>query len=541
MAKRSNNRGRSDRNGKGRYRNTTFPGGSESTDYRSKGSNNQSGDSENILGVSKQMVENVAQFSFNNPAGLPIRVINTGYSYSDTNRLYFPGLMTISYVYGPGSSDGPNSAVNLAAQNLFAFVRHVNSGATNYDTNDLMMYVLAITTAYVLYIDMRRALGLTLRYKQSNRYFNRAILQGLGYDVDSLEKKIPQFCFLINKLVRQLGTLPIPSNLGFVKRITSTPDCIYEDRNVKKAQLYAFVPSGFYTYEETDVDPETEILVPPYLKYNDRSTFANATTGLFGIDELTTLVDTVVNKLRGSEAIAKLSGDIMKAYGDNIYHLTEVDESYETPIVVDDSVLTAIHNAFTSGPIKSLNILGVEPDPKTGQPPYIKWSPEISSSWGGQSPTIANKEFRAFMTGSRIIDIDADDPTPMEVMAATRFIASSYSANLDNVGIEIPTEFTLHTLDETGAISKMHFNSIVPTSTTNYMDFIQLVAKVSKFDFAPFIYTSKNGPDGYPAYVQLTGDTNNYTTVDRTHLQSMNEVWVLSLWDVPEVATYKPV
>lgn len=538
MAKRNNNRGRSNESRRDRNRNNTFPGASESTDYRSKGSYNQNGDTESLLGVSKQMVDDVAKFSFNNPAGLPIRIVDPNFPHSDSNRLYFPGLMTINYVYGPGSSDDPNSAVSVAAQNLFAFVRHVNAGATNYDTNDLMLYILAVATAYVLYIDMRRALGLTLMYKQSNRYYNRAILEGLGYNVDDLEAHIPQFCYLINKMVRKLGTLPIPSNLGIVKRLTSTPDSIYEDRNVKKAQLYAFVPAGFYTYEETDKDSSGH-LIPPYLKWRSRISLADD-HGLFGLNELENIVNMTLMKLRGSEAIATLSGDIMKAYGDNIYHLAEVDESYETPIITDDSVLSAIHNSFSCGTVNELDIKGVLPVVASGLPPYIKWMPNISGNWGDQNPTTDNKTFRAFMTGSRIIDIDADDPTPMDVMGATRFVASSYSANLDNIGVEIPIEYVLHTLDEKGIVSKLSFTSIISPNTTS-TDYKQLVSKLSKFDFAPFVYTSTPGSDGYPMYVQLVGDTNNYTTIDRVHLQNMNEVWVLSLWDVPEVAVYKPI
>lgn len=50
---------------------------------------------------------------------------------------------------GIGSTrEGEFSAINIAAKNTFAVVRYENSGATNYEAVDMMMYLIAVIDAY---------------------------------------------------------------------------------------------------------------------------------------------------------------------------------------------------------------------------------------------------------------------------------------------------------------------------------------------------------------------------------------------------------
>lgn len=97
------------------------------------------------------MVKDVASLSFNLPygtrSGLP----------SPSNResrvtTSVPGILTIRFVTSLGVANGSvASAINVAAKNIYSYVRFANSGARNYDSPDLMMYLLAMDSAYMFY------------------------------------------------------------------------------------------------------------------------------------------------------------------------------------------------------------------------------------------------------------------------------------------------------------------------------------------------------------------------------------------------------
>lgn len=81
------------------------------------------------------------------PARFPSRVADQG-----RDTFVVPGIMTFMYAPSIGVAFSTDSAaINVAAKNIYAYVRFANSGARNYDAPNLMTYLLALDSAYQIY------------------------------------------------------------------------------------------------------------------------------------------------------------------------------------------------------------------------------------------------------------------------------------------------------------------------------------------------------------------------------------------------------
>lgn len=540
MAKGKPKSNRKPSNKKGRLRdvNTKFEGKSISRDedVREDVRNRQENDPA-WYGVSKQMVNDAARISFNNPAGLKVPVwdLSTwGVQNTDafTNRAV-PGIMAFDYIYGPGLSGDNSSAVNLAAKNLYAYVRHVNSGHSNYEPADLMMYLNAVLSGYVMYAWLVRAYGVTLTYKQSNRYYNKALLEAMGFDAADVERHLPQFRFAINKLVRKLGTLPLPLNLNVIKRQTWLPSQLIEDTNSAKAQLYLFNPAGFYTYEETSIDPDTGLAIPGYLKWRTRTDvdLVGSVHTIWTVQDIEHATEYLCDKLRSSEDIGIISGDIIKAYGSNVFQLSEIDESFRVEPYCSDEVLHQIHNITIIGQCTNLDITQT-----TGtNGGAVIWMPQMNNY--AASSHAYDKVYKAFFDNMRILSMHMDNPSPDDVMVATRLMSiDTLGTGNPKIGTEAVISGKVYQLIN-GNTNFVSFDSTISTSITP-----GTIALISAFDWYPVIY--KYDCSGTYASPTLTAanvfaELDNYTYIDGETLSKMHEAAVLSLWDVPETAFYK--
>lgn len=112
-------------------------------------------------------MRDVASLSYNTPLGkagrLPDRVGPT------LDQTAIPGIAAIHYVPTIGTSGTTEaSAANIAAKNIYAYVRYANSGARNYEAVDLMMYLMACDSAYMLYAHMCGIYSALLRANGAN-------------------------------------------------------------------------------------------------------------------------------------------------------------------------------------------------------------------------------------------------------------------------------------------------------------------------------------------------------------------------------------
>lgn len=466
---------------------------------------------------------------------------------------YVPGIAIMHLITGPGKADDINSAVNIAARDIYSFVRHANSGHSNYDPVDLMMYLLAVDEADMWYYNACRAYGVLTLYNNQNRYAPKEIVNALGFNYNDCVNHMADFRYKINAYAARLNALNVPSNFPLLKRHAWLYSSLYLDGTSAKAQIYAFAPAGYRYYNET-VTTGSELT---YVKIPGVGTGEGGIT----VDVFGTICDTLVNKLTGSEDIGIISGDILKAFSSaNLIKLPTLDENYSVTPVFNEEVLSQFQNATIQcygGASLADTTWNITQDPTLDQG-TIKFNPGfLMDEEMAKLPTEMNPMFE-----NARITLMKDSPTVEDTAVATRLttIPSTIDTSgtqpkkyLGSFGSEIAVGLMMYTLTEQGkryfidasTYTALHYEKgggdywvYEDTYVTAYM---RTVTTLSQFDYAPILYyvvPNVSMPSIEPRETESVDvyriqDVANYAVVTPGVLDNMHNTAILSEFSVP--------
>lgn len=353
-----------------------------------------------------QLLKDSASFSYNASLGSPFR-LDTMIGNANSEMVLepefstIPGLMAFQTFLTPGISTDTQSPVNLAAQNVYSFVRYKNSGAANYDSPDLMLYLLAMDSLYSAWNWAKRLYGITATYSQYNTYMPKALIEANNVDFQDIIDNLSNFRAGLNRAATAISSFCVPATFPYFVRHAWMFSNVYLDSNTPKSQMYEFVPAGFYKYDET-TSPNGGVLsligvtypsTMPKLKYKD----------------ILHILNTMVEALGYSEDIGIMSGDILKAYGESgLYTLTPIGEDYTVVPVYNEEILTQIHNLKNQVVEDNVNF-NITQDPNTN---CIIFNPAVSTSYGPKT----------YLEGVSL-NMPWKDVEPKDSMVASRLIA----------------------------------------------------------------------------------------------------------------------
>jgi len=443
-----------------------------------------------------------------------------------------PGIYSINMVPVPGISRNASSALNVAAARIYTNVRKGNSGATNYEAPDLMLYLLAMDNAYILWSWLVRLYGVLSVYSSRNAYVPQGLLRCMNVSTDII-KDACQLRTLINQMRAKLSTLSVPAGMSYFTRHAWLFQNVWLDANDQKAQIYIYNPECIYKWVE-----QTELGTPAYLEPINMRDFSQPYT-LSGIQNL---IDTVLNPLFYSQDFAVMSGDIRKAIGEeNCINVPSIQEDYVIVPVYNSEVLTQIENS---------NWLGYKVP--FGISILNSWriTQEITGSGGLQvislkfyPNAICNK--CNFTTG-RMYNFHTDvvDPAMMAVASRLNLVMdpSTYSSKEASVlgssdilscGSEIVTTNEMFIWDANNNVySRVEAEPCYITDSNHNFTAgqVQRLSLATQFDWAPMtklVDTTGNLLVGY------TVDFDNFTRINNSTLISMNDVALLSMFGIP--------
>lgn len=480
---------------------------------------------------SPSLLRDSASFSFNNPLGNSVTLFPSNVTV-DT-KYAIPGVMSLYLQPGPGVSQNGTSPVNIAARNIYSYVRHANSGHTNYESADLMMYLLAMDSAYSMLAFMYRAYGILRTYSQVNRYLPKALFTSMNLDFDDFETNIANFRYYVNTCTIKLGSLCVPKSMNYFVRHMWCFSNVYADDLSQKSGMYIYNPYGYYVYT-----PVAETTGGSLTWHAFQQTPA---ANLIGLSALVNIVDTMINALMTDEDINIMSGDILKAFGsDGVLKLGSLPEDYTVVPVYNPEVLSQIHNATVLSVYNSsMNI--------TQSNGAIRFLPYSAATPVVIQPQIYN-----------LVDLRDMDTTPEKVMVATRLtvptVTTSKTTNmpLEYCGSEIVAEARIFKFAASGSDWKVPIRNAAPSfryfstaeSVTSMLSSSSnVVDGLTKFDWHPYaifaVYAAPGG-EGVSQISNLTilGDVSNYTVMHPEDLRKMHETALLSLFNVPQMGSW---
>lgn len=449
-------------------------------------------------------------------------------AYGNINQVFYAaGVMTINFAptIGP-NAEGATAPVNIAAQELYTLVRRANSGAKNYDKTDLMMVILAMDSAYMLYEDMLRAYRVMTTFSSVNRYYPNFILNAMGYSTD-LVTDIANFRGLLDVFAYKLASINIPDQLDIIKRHSWMCSNIYLDDDDVKAQSYIFRPSFIYRWSEGEEGKPTSLVTTTFHSGKE----------LYTLQSLSTLIDSLMNPLLGSEDVGTITGDMLKAFGESGMIKIRPVEDYATLVpVYSKEVLMQIRNAFcTTAPLTTSATIGdiTQVLSSTVKGPYLKQVLQTALTADGGRRLYSRP----------ILNFISEEATPENVMVATRLISltkpsSGSPLTLLHYGTEVVEDYTIYYIGDNKEITTIKIDQDVYFATD--MDQLAINNNItrlhynSQFNNAPANYMYSKPTGGGPLYFGPLTNLCNYIYLEDEVIKRLHEVATTSLFTVKD-------
>lgn len=390
----------------------------------------------------EQILRDVASFPYGLPVGGQYDLGSLADNY-DVNAV--PGIMAIYTAPAFGYSDNPNSPVNIAARNLFTFVRHANSGSWNYNAPDMMLYILAMDSLYSYVSYLKRIYGVASLYSVTNRYYPKAMVQAMGVDFEDLQSNLADFRAAINILAVKANKFVVPSTMAYTARHEWMYDHIYIDAETDKPQTYLYVPDGFFKYGLTKItDAGGEIFTSGELSYTRLMPLFGNLTGqpaelqvgtmnpvpLLTVADLINYGNNLVDPLLQSQDINVMCGDILKAFGDRVHRISGIAEDYTVLPMYNMEVLDQIQNATLIG--SYVDGTSITQDETKG---WLVFKPWFDYPYSFTDTTYRSPGFNAYWS-KRLINFQKSGVEPKDTMVATRLTNIASAQDNDNLRLQ---------------------------------------------------------------------------------------------------------
>lgn len=379
----------------------------------------------------EQLLKDSSSFPYSWPLG---NKLNLGVNAPEVNKGSLPGVMALWVTPTFGWSDNPNSPVNIAARNIYSYVRHANSGHANYDAPDLMLYLCAMDSIYSYLAYLKRIYGVISTYSYTNRYYPKAVITAMMVDYDDIQRNLADFRGFINSFAVKVGSMCIPASMSYMAKHMWMFSGLYYDSDQAKAQTYLFVPGCLYRYA---LDEDGAGMLEGFnlsLEYITAHHSDVTTPGVINFENLRKIADDMLNPILRSEDMNIMSGDILKAFGPaGIYKVDGIGETYTVLPSYEPEVLDQIQNASMMGYVKFAGHGNMK------QAGALKLSQDSSKGWLVSTPLfehpygfdLADEENpgQNVFISDRIVTFEHSDITPANTMEATRMcnIACEYS------------------------------------------------------------------------------------------------------------------
>lgn len=504
--------------------------------------NTQSGDTNDPSWYSRDaaIARDASTIPFSWSTGLPINFHNP--LNPDAGELCIPGIMVISTRPSLGKSVDAQSALNVASTAIYTYVRHVNSGHTNYDHVDLMIYLMAMSQVYSYLNYLQRIYGCATLYSQNNRYMPNALLEAQGVNTDDLQRHLADYRYGVNVLINKIASLAVPATIPLFAREAFMYRNIYQEPDSLKNQMYMYSPTGFWFFTY-DADGAGKLEFTRFTKYVGED-------GLMTVDSLLKYGSDMIDVIISNEDMNIMSGDILHAYGQNILRLQSLPEYYPIAPVFDIAVLEQMKNSTLVG---QGFLEGSSDVIQSADKGYLIYNPLVKHVRAATDQE--NITMLSWLSADRILTTTTANVDSSLIMESTRMMAVGDYSNRTVVdestyiplycGSEIAERAILwQYLSDGNAVSLVHhdyeLNMSLEGMNADYARAKWALASKSHFRFAPLMIMHWNTFFGSNTENNMNTeylfDVDNYAVMSVTDLRRMHEAAMLNMLNVPLIA-----
>lgn len=294
------------------------------------------------------ILEPAARIPFAKTPGMKISVMGKNYN--------IPGVIALDFLPSIGYSNNHQSGPSQLALELYARVRANYSSSLEADGPDMVVYVMAIANAYMYISYLKRIYRTVNSYSPINYLTPHSLLQAYGLDsnaITNLRNKLDLFRSYINQLIAAMRVFRVPAEFDVMRRYVWLCDNVFMDaEDLSEAQLYCFVPRGFYTYATQNTPDGVEASGLEMLEMPMEAAMAPA----FDSDPAEFLFKygmTLISNLKDWETSLTISGYFQRAFSNaNWFAMDEIPEGDLQVPFYNEEVLGQIEN-FLGIPVSS--------------------------------------------------------------------------------------------------------------------------------------------------------------------------------------------
>lgn len=293
--------------------------------------------------VNDDIAKDVASLPYNILTGMPYEIKfnqNLG-TKTGTWDAQIGQILILDYDCVPGDSTSKVAGVNMAATQLYTYIRHKNSGAKVYEAADAMMYVLAMRDIYAHIFEAKRALGAARFYPMVNRSIPDAIVNSMGFILADLTANAAAYRARLNLLIAQVNSFAVPKYFKVFLRTAFVASNIFADSNSLRGQFAIMRRMRYYTWNPKTSTQGTMLEAKPV-----RGTaVSNPIEMSVFLDQLEEMI---MSLLLDQDAIT-ISGDILKAFADGeLYQVETMGEDYIVEPIYDENMTAQFENAVAA-------------------------------------------------------------------------------------------------------------------------------------------------------------------------------------------------
>lgn len=523
-------------------------------DEKSKGRNDVSWYTPDI-----QILNDAGRWPYSRPVGTPLgreSLLHFVDAWDDA----VPGICVAHTMITFGDSRNGQSALNVAANAMYSYIRHANSGSRNYDTPDLMIYTGAVDSIYAFVTWCTRMYATIPMFADMNKYLPDELARLQGVDLDDIRENMANWRAKFNSLLMKVGTLLVPDSLPIFRRHAMLFQNYYSEGPSIKDQIYFYTLENVYKFQK-------DASGAGMLKYVAIRDYANPNTGLLGAKEILNILEDLITPIFNDEDFNIMSGDILKAYEGKIMRLLLLPDITVQMPINNVVVLEQFKNLRSCGAIITTvsGILDVTQDANkefllvnTSDIPighdytYDGISPSMAATLTDQVTAMEDQWSRNLILTTELTDV-----TPEVNMINTRCVSmpkvttdSSSPTGMKvseyTFGSELIAFVTYYGHDKNWGPVQFSLSSIV---TYDYTSLAHLRvndrhhALMSSFRFHPahdFIgIDASSSPTQYGAVGIPIFGIDNFTTIDYEHVKTLNDVAILGEFNVPRLAVLK--
>lgn len=483
-----------------------------------------------------QLLDQIAVAVYGKPLGSRMNIGNM-YPQIPNNWMTpgmetFPGLLTISLIPTVGVSNDADSPINVASINAYNTNRYKNAGKANYDNTDLMLYYIAMGSIYSAWTWMQRLYGMAFTPVPENLYKPAVYFEANCVDFEDFQANMADFRNFLNLKAIDIACWNVPDDFTLHRRWAWIFSSIFKDSDLTKAQEYMYVPACFYQYDETSSPMGGKLKTIPVVQKGANNKFKTK--------DLMNMLNGMISALHYSQDINDMSGDVLKAYGNNTYTLGQIPVDYRVESTFSMEVLTQIENC-TIYPITQTDLASftIYQDPNKN---VIMCQPTIAGDHRSSA--------------GYFINLHVNNPTPQDNIVATRLMSTievvtgeTTITKFTSSGTEIVFDANIYYYSsvssliaapvKNGAWSIHHTpflanNSAAPKTKEEMVNLLVTICMISSFDWAPItkLITYKDTNNSIFAICGYLADWANWAWVDLDNLQTMNLLAIMTEFGV---------